>query len=227
MSDVRESVTAQHYLVRFGGEAALIVVSVFVAIFLESMWQDRVAALEARESLAQVRQSLAEDLAFLDKVEAEQKDAEEMINLLIRWAANPELLTNEQVQDIVLNYATPISIWPRRAAWDSMVAAGQLRLLRAPDLTTLVGDYYEYHLRRVEYNGRQYDEMFVAVFDEDLSRLWNYGEARLLAKDPADLAYFRNRLILLKGWTLYYLDYVQRIRELLVDLIEEIDEFLG
>ena len=166
-------------------------------------------------------------MAFLDKVEAEQKDAEEMINLLIRWAANPELLTDEQVQDIVLNYAMPISIWPRRAAWDSMVAAGQLRLLRSPDLTTLVGDYYEYHLRRVEYNGSQSDEMFISVFDEDLSRLWNYGEARLFTTDPADLAYFRNRLILLNGWTLYYLDYVQRNRELLIELIEEIDEFLS
>jgi hypothetical protein len=217
----------RHYVLRFGGEAVLIVVSVFVAIFLESMWQERAAALDARESLAQVRQSLVEDLAFLDKVEGEQKNAEAMINLLIRWAANPELLTDEQVNDAVQNYAIPISIWPRRAAWDSMVAAGQLRLLRAPELTTMVGDYYEYHLRRVEYNGRQYDELFVAVFEDELAKLWNYGETRLMTTDPEALAHFRNRLIQLKNWTSYYLDYVQANCELLTELIDDIDEFLS
>lgn len=227
MSDVRASSPMRHYVFRFGGEALLIVVSVFVAIFLESMWQERAAVLGARESLAQVRQSLVEDLAFLENVEAEQKDAAAIINLLIRWAANPEILTDEQVNDVFLNYSIPISIWPRRAAWDSMVAAGQLRLLRAPELTTMVGDYYEYHLRRVEYNGRQYDELFIAVFEDDLAELWNYGETRLLTTDPAALVHYRNRLIQLNTWTSYYLNYVQANRELLIELIDEIDEFLS
>lgn len=214
------------YVFRFGGEAALIVVSVFVAIFLESMWQDHAEAMDARESLAQVRRSLTEDKAFLNQVEAEQKAADEMILLLIRWAADPESVPDEQVHDIFMGYSMPISIWPRRAAWDSMVSAGQLRLLSAPDLATKVGDYYEYHLRRVEYNSRQYDQLFVAVFEGDLPRLWNFEEGRLLDADPFALVHFRNRLVQLREWTTYYLDYVETNRRLLEILIDDIDQFL-
>ena len=216
----------RRYVFRFGGEAVLIVVSVFVAILLESMWQDRAEAMDARESLLQVRRSLAEDLEFLDKVEEEQEEAEAMVRQLIQWAGNTASLTDEQVNETFLNYRMPISIWPRRAAWDSMVSAGQLRLLRAPELTTRIGDYYEYHLRRIEYNGRQYDELFVAVFEANVARLWNFEDGRLLATDPAELVHFRNRLVQVSAWTAYYLDYVDANRELLVELLEDIDRFL-
>lgn len=226
MSELQKSAKLRGYIFRFGGEAVLIVVSVFVAILLESMWQERAATIEAKESLAQVRQSLEEDLAFLAKVEQEQLQAKAMIEQLVQWTNDTESLSNEQVSDIFLNYTIPVSVWPRRAAWDSMVAAGQLRLLNAPELTTMIGNYYEYHLTRVEYNSKQYDDIFVAVFEEDLSKLWDYGGARLLSTNPDDLAYFRNRLIQVTGWNTYYLDAVKTNRRVLNELMEEIDEFL-
>ncbi len=212
---------------RFGGEAVLIVVSVFVAILLESTWQDRADAMDARESLAQVRRSLAEDKAFLDRVEIEQRATAEELEGLIDWAANPRSLPAEQVHEAFLNYQMPISIWPRRAAWNSMVSAGQLRLLNAPDLTTRIGDYYEHHLRRIEYNGQQYDSLFVSIFENDLPRLWHFEEARLLTRDPIQLVQFRNRLVQLNSWTSYYLDAVETNRRLLIELIADIDEYLG
>lgn len=226
MTEQQQASRIRRYVFRFGGEAVLIVASVFVAILLESMWQDHAEAMDARESLAQVRRSLAEDQAFLDLVEAEQKSADQTIQRLIRWAEDPESLSDEQVHDILLNYSMPISIWPRRAAWDSMVSAGQLRLLGAPDLATRIGDYYEYHLRRVEYNGRQYDDLFVAVFEGEIAKLWNFEEARLLSTDPADRVHFRNRLVQLRAWTIYYLDYVEMNRRRLSELIGDIDDFL-
>lgn len=226
MTDQQQTSTVQRYVFRFGGEAVLIVVSVFVAILLESMWQDRAEEMDARESLAQVRRSLAEDKAFLDQVEEEQKNADEFIRQLIQWAGDPGSLSDEQVHDIFVNYQMPISIWPRRAAWDSMVSAGQLRLLGAPDLATRIGDYYEYHLRRVEYNGRQYDDLFIAIFEGDIPKLWNFGEGRILSSDPTDRVHLRNRLVQLRAWTTYYLDYVETNRQLLVELTADIDEFL-
>ena len=66
MGDLQRGSFMRRYVVRFGGEAILIVVSVFVAILLESMWQDRTEEKEARESLAQVRLSLLEDKEFFD-----------------------------------------------------------------------------------------------------------------------------------------------------------------
>ena len=60
MTENDQATPLRRYVLRFGGEAMLIVVSVFVAIWLESMWQDRAEAMDAKESLAQVRRSLAE-----------------------------------------------------------------------------------------------------------------------------------------------------------------------
>ncbi len=216
----------RRYVIRFGGEAILIVVSVFVAIYLESMWQDRAEKLEARESLTQVRISLLEDKDFFDRVEKEQTAAAEQTRLLIQWFSSPETLPNEQVHKVLESYIMPISIWPRRAAWNSMVSSGQLRLLDAPGLTTRIGDYYEHHLRRIEYNGRQYDGTFTAITERELQHIWNFEEQQLLTTDPVRLTEFRNRLRYLNRWIEYYLEAVDRNRSLVEELVVEIDQYL-
>ncbi len=214
-------------LFKFGGEAVLIVVSVFVAILLESMWQDHREAQDARESLAQVRLSLMEDREFFDRVEIEQRKTADNLHKLIEWFGEPETLPNDLVQGFFVNYEMPISIWPRRAAWETMVSAGQLQLLRAPELTTRIGDYYEHHLRRIEYNGRQYDDAFVSVWEGDMPQIWDLKEGRLIITDPARLVHFRNRVVQLEEWTQFYIDSVHRNRAVLDELIEDIGLFLG
>ena len=216
----------RRYVVRFGGEATLIVASVFVAILLESMWQDRADEVDARESLAQVRLSLLEDRDFFDRVEKEQRAVAEQTRTLLQFFSNPESMPNEQVHEILLSYTMPISIWPRRAAWNSMVSAGQLRLLNAPSLTTRIGDYYEHHLRRIEYNGKQYDDAFTAVVEGELPHIWDFEKRQLLTTDRVLLIEFRNRLLRLNDWVVYYLESVDRNRRLVEELIAEIDQHL-
>jgi hypothetical protein len=225
MSDRQSAPRLRSYFFRIGSEAVLIIASVFVAILLESMWQDRAERQDAREALAQVRTSLAEDRVFFDRVEQEQRDAAERIELLIRWFSNPVSPPGEDVLE-ALDYQMPISIWPRRAAWNTMVSAGQLQLLGAPDLTTRIGDYYEHHLRRIEYNGRQYDDAFIDIFEGDLPGIWNFEQREPLTADPARLAEFQNRLLQLYKWIEYYLASVETNRRLLETLIEDIDNYL-
>lgn len=225
MSDRQSAPRLRSYFFRIGSEAVLIIASVFVAILLESMWQDRAERQDAREALAQVRTSLAEDRAFFDRVEAEQRAAAEGIELLIQWFSNPGSSPGKEVLE-ALDYSMPISIWPRRAAWNTMVSAGQLQLLDAPNLTTRIGDYYEHHLQRIEYNGRQYDDVFVDVFEDDLPKIWNFEQQELLTADPARLVEFRNRLVQLYKWIEYYLASVETNRRLLEALIEDIDRYL-
>lgn len=213
-------------VVRFGGEALLIVASVFVAILLESMWQDRAEAIDARESLAQVRLSLIEDKRFFDRVEDEQRRSAELTRKLIEWFESPETLPSDDVHEVFLAYNMPISIWPRRAAWNTMVNSGQLRLLNAPELVTRIGDYYEHHLRRMEYNGKQYDAAFTVVSRGELSEIWDFERRALLTNDPVRLIQFRNRLLRVSDWTQYYLAAVDRNRALVESLVEEIDAFL-
>ena len=148
-----------------------------------------------------------------------------MKRLLVRFG-EPETLPNDLVQGYFANYEMPISIWPRRAAWETMVSAGQLQLLGAPELTTRIGDYYEHHLRRIEYNGRQYDDAFLSIWEGDMPRIWDLNEGRLLTTDRAQLVHFRNRVVQLEEWTQFYIDSVHRNRAVLDELIEDIDLFL-
>jgi hypothetical protein len=57
---------------RIASEATLIFVSVFVAIWLESQWQNRSDRIEARESLSQVLAELRDDQEFAKQVKLEQ-----------------------------------------------------------------------------------------------------------------------------------------------------------
>ena len=107
-----------------------------------------------------------------------------------------------------------------------MVSAGQLRLLNAPHLTTRIGDYCEHHLRRIEYNGRQYDDAFMAIFEGEMPHIWNFEKGELLTTGPIRIIQFRNRLLQLKEWIEYYVDSVDRYRSLVEELIDEIDQCL-
>lgn len=226
MSESQAARETRHWVVRFGGEAVLIVASVFVAILLESMWQDRSEVRDARESLAQVRLSLAEDVQFFDRVEQEQQQAAEKTRRLLEWFEDPEALPNDAVHEVFLDYNMPISIWPRRAAWNTMVNSGQFRLLEAPELVTRIGNYYEHHLRRMEYNGQQYDAAFTVVSRGELTELWDFDARVLLTRDASRLTQFRNRLRRIDDWTTYYLGRVERNRARAESLIEEIDAYL-
>lgn len=226
MSESEAARDTRHWVVRFGGEALLIVASVFVAILLESMWQDRAEVIDARESLAQVRLSLIEDRQFFDRVEEEQQQAGEKTRKLIQWFESPETLPTDAVHEVMLDYNMPISIWPRRAAWSTMVNSGQLRLLDAPELVTRIGDYYEHHLRRMEYNGKQYDAEFTVVYSSEMTEIWDFDKRVLLTSDPARLVQFRNRLKSVDDWTTYYLAAVESNRARVETLIEEIDAYL-
>ena len=71
---------------KIAGEAALIFVSVFVAIWLESEWQSRSDRLEAKESLGQLLAGLRDDKELVKQVKLEQTtfiEASEKILILL------------------------------------------------------------------------------------------------------------------------------------------------
>jgi hypothetical protein len=81
-------------LVRVAGDVALIMISVFVAISLESMWQEHSDAVDARATLAQLLQELRADNAYLQTVLAEQEMTGGLHSDLLNWFADPESRKN-------------------------------------------------------------------------------------------------------------------------------------
>ncbi len=137
---------------KYAGEGMLIVASVFLAILLESTWQDHSDAAEARVALAQILQDLRADQVVMTAVLAEQEIIGGVHSDLLNWFENPGSLPSDSVHQAFRKLKdTGLTMWPRRAAWNTMVAAGQLRLLGDSKLVTHLGDHYEYKQQRLTY----------------------------------------------------------------------------
>ena len=213
-------------LTRFSGEAVLIVASVFIAISLESMWQDRSDAEDANIALTQLLRELRADQAFLDQVEVEQKRIGKMNADLLTWFADPESVPVDSVHSTLEEYSMGITMWPRRAAWTTMVAAGQLNLLGDRSLAISLGNYYEHTLRRLEYNGEQYDADFGALIFGSIPRIWDFQHGGLLTSDSERIAEFRNQVRRIDVWTQWYLSSIEINRIVLSALIQEVELYL-
>ena len=144
---------------RFIGEGALIIISVYFAIVLEGMSQDRKAELSAHAALAQVLEELRDDLLDVNEIRAYQLVADEKYGALFQWLANPESMPLNSVADAMDTiFLTNRTLYPRRSGWTTMVAAGQLSELNAPGLVARLGNFYESVNPRLTDGGLQYDE---------------------------------------------------------------------
>ena len=72
-------------------EGALIIVSVYFAIVLEGMSQDREAKLAAHTALAQMLDEMREDRSDVGEIRAEQTERDRQYRTLIEWLATEGL----------------------------------------------------------------------------------------------------------------------------------------
>lgn len=210
------------------GEGALIIVSVYFAIVLEGMSQDREAKLSAHVALAQMLGEMREDSADLDEIRAEQFVRSKQYADLNQWLASPESMPVESAAeaiDAIFYYNR--TLYPRRSAWTTMVAAGQLGELDAPGLVARLGDFYESVNARVIYNGDDYDESLNDIARNSVTRVWDGVGGRLLTDDVRELTVFQNQLRFLHlSWNLWYLDLLEDYGQTLDSLILEIESYL-
>ena len=74
---------------RLLAEGVLIIVSVYLAIVLEGMSQDRDAEQAAHTALAQMLDEMREDRSDVDVIRAEQRERDGQYEALIQWLASP------------------------------------------------------------------------------------------------------------------------------------------
>lgn len=215
---------------RFIGEAALIISSVFVAIALESAWQDRQQFLEAQGALGQMLQELRHDRADLVEVLDEQRSLDSTYRKVISWLADPASLPEQEFGEAVklLSYSNR-TMYPRRAAWTTMVASGQLRLVNNAELVTKLGDLHENLHQRLIWNGKAYDNDLFTTMRESVPRIWDYNEHRLLTFDATEIARLRGELMFIHyTWNQWYLEFLtEEYGTMLDELIAEVDAYLS
>jgi len=218
VSERRGAIPLGHFVV----EALLIFASVYVAIFLQGRADERRDAREAREALAQMLTELRGDQADLIEIHAAQDSMSAHLEALDRWLSDPATMPRDSVSASLLYISlNSRTMFPRHAAWTTMVAAGQLADLDDPALVTRLGNLYENVIPRIEYNGRYYDEALDATLRMDVSGTWDSLHRRFWRGGEESVPRLRESLSRVRvTWTVYYIG-------LLDDYGEVVDEAAG
>ena len=213
---------------RIIGEGTLIVVSVYLAIVLEGMSQDWAAQQAAHAALAQMLDEMREDSNDLEEIRAEQLERHEQYEVLIKWLRSPDSMPIDSVaaaMDSIIS--SNRTLYPRRSAWTTMVAEGQLRELDAPSLAAKLGNFYENVYTRAIDNGRQYDESLNDIVRNSIPLIWDRVDHQLITTDVTQLAVLRNQLGNVQlAHNINYLDRLDDYEKLLDTLILEIESYL-
>ena len=210
---------------RISGEAVLIISSVFIAIALESAWQDRQNLLAAQGALGQMLEELRQDRADFDEILDEQRSLDSTYRRVTNWLADPESVSGQEFGAAVefLSYSNR-TMYPRRSAWTTMVASGQLQLLDNAELVTKLGNLHENMYERLIENGSAYNVDLLATMRGSVPRIWDYNEYRFLTFDAIEIARVRSELRLVHySWNRWYLElltevYGPMLDELIADL---------
>lgn len=214
--------------VKLLGEGALIIVSVYFAIVLEGMSQDREEKLSAHTALAQMLGELREDSADLDEIREEQLARDNQYAALDEWLERPGSMPVDSVAETMDSiFFSNRTLYPRRSAWTTMVAAGQLGELEAPDLVARLGDFYESFVPRVIDNGNDYDESLNDIARNSAPEIWDGVNGQLLTTDVRQITAFRNQLRYMHiSWNVWYLDLLDDYEQTLDSLVPDIESYL-
>jgi len=209
------------------GEGAVIIISVYFAIVLEGMSQDREAEQAAHTALAQMLDEMREDRSDIGEIRVEQLERDGQYRALIQWLASPESMPLDSVGgaiDAIFFYNR--TLYPRRSAWTTMIAAGQLAELDDPALVTRLGNFYESLIVRVIDNGEEYDDNLNDIARNSATAIWDGVNSRLLTTDARQLTVFRNQLRFMHiAWNLWYLDLLDEYEQTMDSLILEIESY--
>jgi hypothetical protein len=206
----------------------VIIASVYFAIVLEGMSQDREAKLSAHTALAQMLGELREDSADLDEIRQEQLARDKQYVALDQWLALPESMPLDSATETIDSiFHSNRTLYPRSSAWTTMVAAGQLGELEAPDLVARLGDFYESLVPRVIDNGNDYDESLNDIARNSTPEIWDGVNGRPLTTDVRQITVFRNQLRYMHlSWNKWYLDLLDDYEKILDSLVLDIESYL-
>ena len=213
---------------RILGEGALIIVSVYLAILLEGMSQEREARTAAHLALVQMLGEMREDSADVEGIREEQLARIKQYQDLDQWLAKPDSVPLDSMAETLdLIFFSNRTLYPRRSAWTTMLAAGQLAELDSPGLVLRLGDFYESLNARVVDNGDDYDDNLNDIARNSAPEYWDAANGRLLTTDVDELVKFRNQLRYLHiSWNVWYLDLLDHYQLTLDSLILEIESYL-
>jgi hypothetical protein len=193
---------------RWAVEFVLILGSVYLAVFLESAQEAAGDRDAAQQALSQLLGELREDQADFERIIAVQDALHRHYENLARWLEDPSDYPVDSVGAALIMVATENpTLFPRRASWNTMISAGQLADLSAPELVAQLGQLYENAYDRIDYNNRLYDEALNGELRETDAIRWHDLERRPLREDTDEVRRLSARLERIHvAWNVWYRD---------------------
>jgi len=213
---------------RWVAEFALILVSVYLAVYLEGASQRRSERSAAQVALTQLLGELEADVRDFDRIIAKQDSLQIDYANLGRWLAHPASYPADSVGGALYRISSENStLFPRRSSWTTMVAGGQLADLDAPELVLQLGQIYETIYPRIDYNSGFYDESLGNAIQGSTAIRWQSLQSKPLSEDAADVERLASSLEWLHvAWNLWYRDLLITNRRDVVAAIERLESYL-
>jgi hypothetical protein len=205
----------------------MIVVSVYVAIVLQGISNERGRKEDANRALVQLQLELRQDSADVIRVLEEQRAIDARYTRLSRWLESSATLPADSFDaDLSEIDSGNSTLFPRKATWTTMIASGQLTYLSNPALATRLANLYENRNPRLDYNAHSYDEDLNEVMRNSAPTVWNSLGKRFFSDDPAEALKLRGKLIHMHNFNRYYIELVEDWSKELSAVLREVDAHL-
>lgn len=152
---------------RYVAEGIVIVVGILVALAADAMWQYRIDRADEHTMLRELEAEFAANAQQLDSVAAEHRRGREGVRVLLGALRGSLDVPPDSIRDLLELLDAPWTFNPKLAALESVIASGQLGLIRDDSLRielvgwpAIVEDMKEDELYAAEYvYSKQYDAM--------------------------------------------------------------------
>jgi hypothetical protein len=176
-----------------------------VAIVLEGVSSDRDAQASAIESLRTVRAELEADLSEARTYSEQKRQRAALFSAASDWLRSDATIPADSFSVNIEGILTGnYTVFPRRAAWTTMVNQGQLESLGNPELVSGLAELYEHWSGRVIYNGEAYDEAIWIVTRETIPSIWDRRTNRFVRSDRGSRLGLDAQLVHLEIWNESY-----------------------
>lgn len=204
-------------------QVIIVILGVYLGITFEAKASDYDRTHKAKAALRYVVRDMRRDEADMSRVIQEQRAQARDYEEIADWLAPQASPVSARIDSLLRKVTTSPTVFPRRGAYSSMIAAGQLALL-SEDTSDRIANLYENVYVRLAANGEHYDYSLERDFFPAYARAWDPARHELIAHDAGERTRFRNVVLLMHAWSQYYGGLVSESQRELQVVLADIDD---
>jgi len=187
----------------FAIDFVLVVFGVYLGLLLNEARERHALQQEAQASLALIYDDLRQDLDRLDVVAQAQRTRLAALERAIDELSRAQPSESAVTENLIASIAENKTLLARHTNFDAMQAEGQLNVID-PELRRLIRVSYGHDLPTLADFGLQMDAAQNDILASCMTKYFNFGVRRLIARTPADREQLQSCLGYLREFSAYY-----------------------